>query len=120
MTENFEKKDKKDPGFEKVDLTIEEPTPGVHDGYQISYEGNTKEQCTAYNVVISEIDKEKNLGLFHQDGVANEPDTSHGAGYHCWEVLGSGTTGEQLQELFPEIHQRAEEKYKKYKEMGLM
>ncbi|MCP3682477.1 MAG: hypothetical protein GY861_07270 [bacterium] len=89
--------------FPKVDLSVIEPD-NISE-FRILYEGETEQMCTAYNQSIRDVLRENELVPFHLSGEQNE------AGQHIWEIIGSPSTKDSLEELFPKIHEMAEEKY---------
>jgi len=98
--------------FKEINLEIKEPDK-VH-GLEIIFDEQDIRLISVYNIAIKEIcNDEKNLGMFHQTGIVNDP------GYHAWEVLGSANDSEKLLKLLPLIHKKAKETYVKFDEMNL-
>lgn len=102
--------------FEKVDLTVKEPVPGLDLTWGISFRSENEKQNSAYKQAVSEICKKHKLGSFHQvEGDFNSGGHYTGKGYHqfdFWNIspnINPSEAQRTIENLFEEIHARAQE-----------
>lgn len=97
-------------GFTKAELNIEEPERDKN--FMISFDAKDENQKNVYQQAINEVCDTHKLRPFHQSGSHND------SGYQAFE-LWSEVSREILDDLVPEIHQRAEDIYNDLKNLGL-
>lgn len=107
----MERAPKIEQNFKIAELNIVKPY--MDKNFMISFDARDENQNKVYNRAIQEVCTEHELRPFHQIGSHKE------VGYQAWEMWAK-VTEETLQQLLPEIHVKAEEIYKKLKELGLI
>ena len=84
------------------DVKLRVVAPEGDKRFMIGFDGHTQKQVDAYNDAIEEVTREADLQPFHQAGHENDP------GYSAWECW-VDTTQQTLEDLLPQIEEKAQE-----------
>ncbi|MBI2109511.1 MAG: hypothetical protein HYT93_05115 [Parcubacteria group bacterium] len=111
------KNEQKEHFFEKADLKVKESVPGLDLTWGINFRAKDKKQNIAYNRAIEEVSKKHKLGPFHQVGWDNE------LGYQQWDFWRLPPNEPEnnrkiIENIFQEIHTRAQEIFNEREELG--